>query len=81
MDDFYMREVSEETSDGLFRVTRTRSSKGHASISVRLDGVRCLIFDNKNNGSEYEQKAFELAKVLEKIASEPCTLPKEMNNG
>ena len=84
MDDFLHRTIT--AKDGNMEVSRTRTSKGFASITIRVGG-NSLSFTNEPDdnprgnlsvdacGDNYEQKAMRLAKLIDEVSSNGCTLP------
>jgi hypothetical protein len=73
-DDFLMRTISAESSDGKMYAFRTRNSNGFASITIRVMGKE-IQFTNEEGNDAYEQQALELARLIEGIATNPCFLP------
>lgn len=53
--------------------SRTRTSKGFCSISLEFDKQKIRI-ESDRFGDSYEQIALGLAKLLDRIASDPCEL-------
>jgi len=76
--DFTTREISKSSDDGVFTVTRKRDSNGVASIHILMHGISkgSIHLDNHKNdfGDNYEQAAFELANLIDAVASDPCLL-------
>lgn len=75
MEDFLMRTLSEKSEDYDIKVSRMRTTKGFALISVEYKKQK-IDFTNENGNDAYEQEAYELAKLLESITLNQCTLPK-----
>lgn len=75
MKSFLVLTITEE--EGPFRVCRTRTSAGFASITIQAKGKCILSLTNEGGNDMYEQDAFALAELINKIASDPCALPKE----
>ena len=78
MEHFLMREVTvDETKfEGIdIKVTRTRTSNGFCSISVRVNDKVALRFNTDANGGDYEIIAARVAEMLTEISDEPCLLP------
>lgn len=78
MEDFLMRTISAKSEDGLIKVTRTRTSAGYASIKISFKDQDITIANDNNAG--YEQQALNLAKVITKVAQNPCNLPRLEGN-
>jgi len=77
MENFIMREISEISKDyPEIRVSRTRTSKGFCQITISFKNQK-FILTNEDNNDSYELQALELAKILDIIASNPCSLPME----
>lgn len=83
-EDFIMREVTLEGEYGV-SVTRSRNSKGWASVSVQVKTKKAgknskdhqsMTFDKGTYGDNYEMVAREVASVLVDICDNPCALPK-----
>lgn len=84
MDDFLHRTIT--SKDGNMEVSRTRTSKGFASITIRVGG-NSISFNNEPDdnphadtsadayGDNYEQKAMRLAKLIDEVSRNGCTLP------
>jgi len=73
--DFKERVVSLETKDNGFKVVRKRDSNGNASIIISDGRFSILLSNDKDDfGDNYEQAAFQLASLIDAIASEPCLL-------
>jgi len=86
MKKFTMTELTCETEDGRFELTRMRTSKGHASITVRQIGGGKLTFSNEppaedgaglGFGDDYEGAALDVCKALNEIALTDCSVPQE----
>ena len=70
MENYITREISLTSDDEFFKVSKMVTSKGDVFMSIcagdtffRLDGLLC------------QQKACDLAKMIEKVATDPCDLP------
>lgn len=63
--------------NGKMKVTRYRDTNSIASIIIEVDGQKIALASNSDlHGQDYEQHAFLLAKMIDKAASDPCSLPK-----
>lgn len=84
MDDFLHRTIT--SKDENMEVSRSRTNKGFASITIRV-GNNSITFTNEQDdnphadtsphacGDNYEQKAMRLAKLIDEVSSNGCTLP------
>lgn len=67
-EDFLMRSMTFE-GNGM-SVTRTRNSRGYAAISLRFGDAQ-ITFE----GDGYQEKASELARLLDQAANHTCAIP------
>ena len=84
MEDFIHRTVTART--GNMEVSRTRTSKGFAAIKITVGG-NSIVFTNEPDdnphtglnhdacGDNYEQKAMQLARLIDEVSSNGCSLP------
>lgn len=72
--DFLMRSLS--IGDTTMSVSRMRNSSGFASITIKVAGTE-ISFTTESYEGAYEQKAKQLAEMLDAIVSDPCLLPKD----
>ena len=82
MDEFIHKTVSDaiqlERENALsieWECSHTRTSKGFASIVLRVDRSAVLTISNDTYGPGYEQVAREIAELLLRVANNPCNLP------
>lgn len=73
MKDFLHRTITEESTELGLSVTRTKTSNGFCSITIIGNGTKIQFTNEKDE--LYEQKVRELAKMIAKIADNPCSLP------
>jgi len=65
----------EQTNEHDIQVSRSRSSDGTRSISIKHPVIGKLTFSSDSFGDDYEMLAKSFADMLEQIADEPCLLP------
>jgi len=60
-------------------VRRSRATTGLAGISLGFEDQSISLhdLDREDEPGDYEQKALELVKLLNEVASNPCLLPEE----
>lgn len=82
MEDFVHRTITEsielpgkQVPPVVCTVMRTRTSKGFASITLRIEGKEILKISNINYGDFYEVAVRDIAHLLLQIANNSCKLP------
>ena len=77
MKTFIIKTITETSKEyDIIEASRMRTSNGFCKIQIEY-GKQKISFTNENEDHDYEQKAIELARVLDKIALDPCDLPKQ----
>lgn len=77
MKDYLYRKITMEQEEYSYKVIRACDSDGEASINVYMENKRIISF----SGDYYEDRAHELAALIEAIALQPCSLPEKSNGG
>lgn len=79
IEEFFSKTIS--VDDDLIHISRVRTSAGFCSIQIRV-GEQKIVLSNTSDdfGDKYADISARLAEALERIADNPCLLPKEVTN-